>query len=267
MAHRSGLLPFLLTTILCTAAPAIAADSPPAEPLQIAVAANFSACLDEILAAWTGQGGAPAVVAVGSTGRHYAQITNGAPFDLFFAADAERPRLLEERGLAVAGSRFTYALGRLVLWAPKLATEGEDPLLLLAGRRYEHLAIANPRLAPYGRATRQVLEGLGVWDELERGDSARLVMGQSVGQAWQFVAAGAAQAGLLAFSQTIGLENRAGVLPIPETAYDPIEQQAVLLARGRDHPAARAFLEFVRGPVAAPILAEYGYRAPGGEAP
>ena len=131
----------------------------------------------------------------------------------------------------------------------------------------QHLAIANPRLAPYGRAARQVLENLGLWDDLSHGDGPRLVVGQSVGQAWQFVATGAAEAGLLAFSQTVALEDRSGVLPIPASLHDPIEQHAVLLTRGRDHPDARAFLDFLRSPAAAPILQAHGYRIPGEDAP
>ena len=242
------------------------------EPLQIAVAANFKTCLEEIRAAYSEQGGSPVVLIVGSTGRHFAQIRAGAPFDLFFAADQERPRLLEESSHTVAGTRFTYAIGRLVLWAPAvdIPVEGDLRAILSAGE-FHHLAIANPRLAPYGRAARQTLESLGLWEKL----ADRLVTGQSVGQAWQFVASGAAEAGLLAGSQAavLGESGRGGaatpadVLSIPEDHHDPIIQQAVVLDRARDNPEAGAFLDFVRTPAARAIIRAHGYRVPESNAP
>jgi molybdate transport system substrate-binding protein len=226
------------------------------EPLQIAVAANFQACLREIVADYTDQGGSPAVVIVGSTGRHFAQIRNGAPFDLFFAADEIRPRLLEESGHAVPGSRFTYAFGRLVLWAPDIeSTSGTKATDVLATGAFDHLAIANPRLAPYGLAARQMLKSLGLWETL----SDRLVTGQTVGQAWQFVASGSAEAGLLAASQTASLEDSAGIYPVSDHLYESIVQQAVLLKRAADNPAARDFLSFVKSPAAGALIRAAGY--------
>lgn len=235
-----------------------------AEPLQIAVAANFEACLRQIAAACADRGGPPAVLIVGSTGRHFAQIKNGAPFDLFFAADEERPRLLEQEGYAAAGSRFTYALGRLVLWAPGVTASADAAAAeVLAAGRFRHLAIANPRLAPYGRAARQTLEALRLWDDL----SDRLVTGQSVGQAWQFVASGAAEAGLLAASQAVSVAGAGGVFPVPPHLHGPIIQQVVLLNRAAENPAARAFLDFLRGPEARALIRSAGYGIAEGGAP
>ncbi|MBU8870019.1 MAG: molybdate ABC transporter substrate-binding protein [Gemmatimonadales bacterium] len=261
------------------------------ELLQIAVAANFKVCLEEIQAAYEEQGGSRAVLIIGSTGRHFAQIKTGAPFDLFFAADRERPRLLEESGHAVVGTRFTYALGKLVLWVPgvdrrtdqkantsTVRARGDDGFFeagaVLAAGDFRHLAIANPRLAPYGLAARQTLEHLGLWDKL----ADKLVTGQSVGQAWQFVASGAAELGLLAGSQTVVLEDagQAGsggsadssaVLPIPPEYHDPIIQQVVLLERARGNQAARDFMTFVRGSIAQGVIQAHGYRLPEKNAP
>lgn len=258
---------FLLQVCLIAvvAAPAPAQESDPAaEPLQIAVAANFAGCLEQLSVLWQARGEPAPTLIVGSTGRHFAQIQAGAPFDLFLAADAERPRLLCESGEAVPGSRFTYALGRLVLWAPGLDTDPDatwvealdDPALL-------HLAIADPRVAPYGQAAEQALERSGRRAAFE----GRMVTGRSVGQAWQFVASGAAEAGLLAYSQTLAGAEPADVRPVPQDLYDPIGQQAVLLARARDNAAAARFLEFLRSPEASAVIVSFGYRVPSGETP
>lgn len=256
---------FVLALLLISAFAAGAQELPVrhddrTEPLQIAVAANFSGCLEQIALLWQQQGEPGPTLIVGSTGRHFAQIRAGAPFDLFLAADSERPRRLCESGDAVADSRFTYALGRLVLWAPGLVLRPEatwtDPL---ADPQLQHLALADPRVAPYGMAARQALQRTGHWDEL----AGRRVTGRSVGQAWQFVASGAAEAGLLAFSQTVSAADPASVRPVPADLHDPIEQQAVLLERARDNEAARRFLAFLRSPAAAEVIASFGYRFPG----
>ena len=226
------------------------------QPLQIAVAANFKICLEEICEAYTENGGSPTVLIVGSTGRHFAQINNGAPFDLFFAADQKRPRLLEDAGLAVEHTRFTYATGRLVLWSSVgHIRPGEDAAAVLKAADFRHLAVANPDLAPYGRAARQTLESLGLTAKL----ADRLVTGQSVGQAWQFVASGAAEWGLVAASQAVARGNRTAVLPIPSEYHDPIIQQVVLLERARDNAAAMDFLSFVQSPAARAIIQANGY--------
>jgi len=255
---------FTVGTAWSVASPSRAGNRDSDGPLQIAVAANFASCLEEILVLWEGAGHAPATVIVGSTGRHFAQINNGAPFDVFLAADADRPRRLEEENFAVPGSRFCYALGRLVLWAPGIEIAPDAAAAdLLRDAPYHHLAIANPRLAPYGRAAQQFLEAIGVWDGL----GERLVTGQSVGQTWQFVASGAAEAGLLALSQTKKLEDEHAVLIVPAEFYASIVQEAVLLERARDNEEATRFLKFLGTDEARNVIRAYGYGVPEDGAP
>jgi molybdate transport system substrate-binding protein len=220
-----------------------------AAEIRVAVASNFAPTLRDIAARF----GQRVSLITGSTGKHYAQISNGAPFDAFFAADVQRAQRLEEAGLAVAGSRFTYAIGKLVLWSPR--ADYVDPAgAVLKHGDYRHLALANPTLAPYGRAAREVLQAQGLWQTLQ----PRLVRGESVGQAFQFVGSGNAPLGFVAWSQI----QRPGETPsgswwkIPETLYTPIAQQALLL---NDSAPARAFLAFVRGPQARQIIQAYGY--------
>ncbi len=228
-----------------------------AETVQAAVAANFAEPMRAIAAAFEAETGHRVLLSVSSTGKHYAQIRHGAPFDLFLAADAARPARLEAQGLAIPGTRYTYAIGRLVLWSPVAdLVDGAGKVLEMGD--FAHLAIAHPRLAPYGAAARQVLEARGVWDTL----AARLVRGESVGQAYQFVVTGNAELGFLALSQLVG----PGKAPsgswwvVPATLYDPIEQQVVLL---RDTPAARALWTFLKGTAARRIISGYGYAVPG----
>lgn len=261
------LVPFLVFALAALVAGADAGESEaPAgsEPLQIAVAANFAGCLEQLAELWHGQGEPAPTLIIGSTGRHFAQIQAGAPFDLFLAADAERPRRLCDAGQAVEASRFTYAVGRLALWAPGLEGGPDTPwTALLDESGLQHLAIADPRVAPYGQAARQALQGVERWEAL--GD--RIVTGRSVGQAWQFVASGAAEAGLLAYSQTLAGAEPEDVWPVPAELYAPIEQQAVLLRRAADKEAAGRFLEFLRSPAAAEVIASFGYRSPRDRSP
>lgn len=226
-----------------------------AEPLRVAVASNFAGTMRAIADRFERQASDRVVLSSGSTGRHYAQIVNGAPFDLFLAADAERPRLLEEAGLAIPGSRFTYALGRLVLWSPRASYVDVAGDVLRQGP-FRHLAIANPALAPYGRAARQVLQGSGLWARLED----RLVMGENVAQAYQFVASGNAELGFVSASQLGPNGVSGGSAWFPDQGlYDPIEQQVVGLT---DAPAARALLAYLRGDEAAAIIRANGYLVP-----
>jgi molybdate transport system substrate-binding protein len=196
----------------------------------------------------------------GSTGGLYAQIVQGAPVDVFMAADRARPRLLVERGLGLAETRFTYAVGRLVLWGRELRMRDGDGAAILRGGRFTHLAIASPKLAPYGAAAQTVLRRLGVLDAL----SKKLVYGQNIAQTFQFVATGNAAIGLVALSQMKQGETDQFWV-VPAALYDPIRQDAVLLRRGRDNAAAVAFMHFLRGKAARPILESFGYvkrRAP-----
>jgi molybdate transport system substrate-binding protein len=237
-----------------------------AEEVHVAVAANFVAPLEAIGEAFEAARGHRLLVSSGSTGKLYAQVVQGAPFEVFLAADAEHPARLEAAGLAVAGSRVTYARGRLALWAPGL-DPGEAPASLeeaLRAADLRHLALANPKTAPYGAATRQVLEHLGLWASL----SPRLVRGESVGQAFQYVHTGNAEMGFVALSQLrdLGEEPRGSWWPVPESLHEPLEQQAVLLRPGESHPGARALLAFLRSPTARSVLARFGYGVdPGGE--
>lgn len=231
-----------------------------ADEIHVAVASNFTAAMQTIAARFEAQSGERVVLAFGSTGRHYAQIVNGAPFDAFFAADARRPALLEQAGLAVPGSRFTYARGRLVLWSPRAGYVDAQGEVLDNG--FRHLAIANPRLAPYGRAAEEVLRALGLWSRVYD----RLVRGENVAQAFQFVASGNAELGFVAAAQL--KQPGAGVggsrWEVPESLYSPITQQAVLLA---DKAAARALLAYVRGPEGRRLVEQYGYGVPDSKVP
>jgi len=224
--------------------------------IQVAVASNFIATAQQIAARFEAASGHRVLLSSGSTGKHYAQITHGAPFDVFLAADAQRPTLLEQKGLALPGTRFTYALGRLVLWSP--AGQGlEASLQTLQQARFRHLAQANPRLAPYGKAAQQVLQKHGLWQALQ----GRLVRGENVGQAYQFVVSGNAELGFVAYSQVLSRQDGpAGSLwMVPPEDYQPIAQQAVLL---RGTAAARAFFDYLRGEQARSIITAAGYDLP-----
>src|SRR5688572_6192465 len=182
------------------------------------------------------------LISAGSTGNHYAQIRNGAPFEAFFSADAERPTLLEQQGVAVVGSRFLYAVGRLVLWSPRPSFVDADGRLLENGS-FRFLAIANPDLAPYGAAAREVLTARNLWSLLQ----PKLVQGQDIGQTYSFVYTGNAELGFVAYSQLKkpGVEVAGSYWLVPENLHRPIAQEAVLL---RDVPAARELVELVQSP-------------------
>lgn len=224
-----------------------------ADEIRVAVASNFRYTMSELADLFEQTSGHRVILISGSTGKHYAQIMNGAPFDAFFAADSARPSRLEAEQKAVAGSRFTYAMGKLVLWSPVegyVDSRGE----ILKNGGFRHLAIANPTLAPYGEAARQVLEVLGLMQDL--GD--RLVSGENIGQAFLFVNSGNAQLGFVAWSQLKrnDLPAKGSFWLVPENLYPPIEQQAVLL---RDNEAAEAFMSFIRSGKAARIIRAHGY--------
>jgi molybdate transport system substrate-binding protein len=222
------------------------------EEVHVAVAQNFALPFAEIARELEAASGPRVVTTTGSTGALYTQIAAGAPFAVFLAADEERPRRLVDDGLAVAESRFTYARGRLALWRPGL--EIADGAALLAGGEFDHLAMANPATAPYGRAARQALETLGVWPAVE----AKVVLGSDVGQAYQFVATGNADLGLIARSQ-LDHEAEGSAWLVPERLHAPIEQQAVLLASAAGDEAAIELLDWLRGPEARRVLERFGY--------
>jgi len=227
-----------------------------ADEIRVAVASNFRQAMGAAAERFEQRSGHEAILISGSTGKHYAQIVNGAPFDAFFAADAERPRRLDAERRIVPGTRFTYAVGKLVLWS---ADKGRvDPMGdVLRFGAFEHLAIANPELAPYGAAAQQVLQGLGLWESL----SDRLVRGENIGQAFQFVVTGNAELGFVAAAQ-LAIPGRAfegSSWQPPQSLYDPIEQQAVLL---RDTSAGQVFRTFMQGEEARALIRSYGYDVP-----
>ena len=222
-----------------------------------AVAANFAEPAERLASLFTAETGHALTLSSGSTGTLYAQIVQGAPFDLLLAADAERPELLETAGLAVKGSRLTYAFGRLTLWSPDPTRIGKDGRQVLRKAAFRHLAIANPDLAPYGRAARQALEHFGLWEALE----PKLVMGQNIGQTFAMAATGNAELALAAASHVTSARNRSrgSHWQVPVSAHEPIRQQAVLLQRGKDNAAATGFLAFLRTPQARETITAYGY--------
>lgn len=244
MTPLAGLL-FLL--IVAVAGPALAAET------QVAVAANFTAPAKEIAAAFTTATGHRAVLSFGSSGQFYAQIAHGAPFEVFLSADAERPSKAEQEGFAVPGARFTYAVGRLVLFSKTPGLVDGRGAVLKAGR-FAHIAIADPAAAPYGAAALQTMQKLGVYPALR----SRIVQGASIAQAYQFVQTGAAELGFVALSQVVNEPGGSRWL-VPENLHAPIEQQAVLLKTGAANPAARDFLAFLKSRQAVAIIRRYGY--------
>ncbi len=226
-----------------------------ADEVSVAVAANFTDATRRLAPLFEQATGHRLKISYGSTGKLYAQIENGAPFEVFLAADTARPLKAEQAGLAVSGSHFIYARGRLVLWSAKAGLfDAGETYLKNAG--FAHLAMANPKTAPYGHAARQVLEQLGLWSALQ----SELVRGDSIAQTFQFVATGNAEAGFVAYSQVKGWPGEAGSLwLIPQAYYTPIEQAAVLLRRGAANPGAQAFLDFIQGTVARQVIEGYGY--------
>ena len=245
------LRPALLAFLIACLAPASGAAE-----VSVAVAANFTAPMQKIAAAFEQASGHRAALAFGSTGRFYAQVRNGAPFQVLLAADDETPQRLEQEGLAVPGTRFTYAIGRLVLWsATPAVVDAQGEVLRKPGEG--RIAIADPRLAPYGAAAVEVMRKLGVAQALQ----PRLVQGESIGQAFQFTSTGNAAMGFVALSQVMsdGRISRGSWWVVPAALHTPIRQDAVLLPPGRDNPAARALLEFLRGDAAQAILRAHGY--------
>jgi len=228
-----------------------------AEQVMVAVAANFSGASEVLEAEFEAASGHSVETALGSSGRFFAQITNGAPFQVFLSADQDKPAALEEAGLAVAGSRFTYAIGSLVLWSAQPNYIGTDGLVLAQGQ-FERLAIANPRLAPYGMAAMQVLDRL----DIDAATRRKIIRGENIAQTYQFVSTGNAELGFVALSQIVA----AGRIPtgsgwiVPTELYEPIRQDAVLLEKGAASVAAQDFFEFLRSSRGREIIASFGYR-------
>lgn len=228
-----------------------------AEHALIAVATNFAEVAQQLELAYELGGKNQVTLATGSTGKLYAQIINGAPYDMFLAADHERPTLLETSGIAVAGTRQVYAIGRLTLWSADPAFVAGDGRDILSAGAFDSLAIANPKLAPYGAAAKQTLQSLKLWDSLE----SRIVMGENVGQAHALVATRNVALGLVALSSATSPRN---VSPgsrwdVPANLHEPILQELVLLQRASDNAAATGFLEFLQSGQARAIIESFGY--------
>ncbi|WP_338486814.1 molybdate ABC transporter substrate-binding protein [Pseudomonas trivialis] len=235
---------------------ALAFGSAQADEVQVAVAANFTAPIQAIAADFEKDTGHKLVASYGATGQFYTQIKNGAPFDVFLSADDTTAQKLENEGDTVKGSRFTYAVGTLALWSARdgyVDAKGE----VLKENQFKHLSIANPKAAPYGLAATQVLAKQGLTEQVKD----KLVEGQNITQAYQFVSTGNAELGFVALSQIYkdGKVTHGSAWIVPASLHDPIKQDAVILTRGKDNAAAKALVDYLKGPKAAAVIKSYGY--------
>lgn len=239
-------LPFLLAFL----SSAVLADE-----VQVAVAANFTAPIQKIAPEFEKETGHRIVPSFGSTGKIYAQIKNGAPFEVLLAADDETPaKLIAENG-GVAGTQFTYALGKLVLWSARPGVVDAEGEILKQGR-FSHISLANPKLAPYGAAGIETMKALGAYDA----NQAKIVTAENIGQAYQFVSSGNADLGFVALSQVLKdgkIEGSAWI--VPAKYYTRIRQDAVILANGKGKPAAEALMKYLKGDKAKAVIKSFGY--------
>jgi molybdate transport system substrate-binding protein len=235
---------------------AVVAAVAPADEVVVAVAANFAVPMEQIAAAFERATGHKVTASYGSTGNLYAQIRNGAPFEGFLAAGAKTPTKLEKEGLAVAGSRFTYAVGHLVLWSPKQGFVDDKGAVIERGH-FRKLAIANPKLAPYGAAAVQTLRALGLEHRLR----PKLVVGENIAQTYQFVASGTVELGFVALSQVThaGKMEEGSAWIVPAKMHRPIRQDAVILTKGERNPVVAELMEFLRGEEGRAIIHAFGY--------
>ena len=227
-----------------------------AEEVQVAVAANFTAPMKVIAADFEKATGHKTVLTFGATGKFYAQITNGAPFDVLLAADDETPVKLEKENGSIAGSRFTYAIGKLVLCSTKpdlVDAKGE----VLKKASFEHIALANPKLAPYGAAAVETMSKLGLLEKLQ----PKFVQGDSIGQTFTFVATGNAELGFVALSQVVegGKIKNGSAWIVPANLHNPIRQDAVILTKGKDNKAASALIDYLKSEPARVVIRSFGY--------
>lgn len=226
-----------------------------ADEVSVAVAANFTAPMQKIATEFEKDTGHKVVATSGSTGKFYAQIKNGAPFEVLLAADDETPARLLKENAAVAGSQFTYAIGKLVLWSARpTVVDGKGEVLKKGG--FNHIALANPKLAPYGAAAVQAMKTLGVYDALQ----PKIVTAENITQSYQFISSGNALLGFVALSQVLKegkIEGSAWL--VPPSLYPPIRQNAVTLEKGKGKPAAEALVKYLKADKAKAIIKSFGY--------
>ncbi len=235
-----------------------AASGVHADEVSVAVAANFTTPMQIISAEFEKDTGHKVVASFGSTGKFYAQIKNGAPFEVLLTADDETPAKLIAEYAAVAGSQFTYAIGKLVLWSAKAGLVDNEGAVLKKGN-FDHLSIANPKLAPYGAAGVEVLKGLGAYDRVR----PKIVMAENISQAYQFISTGNAPLGFVALSQVLkGGKIEGSSWIVPAKLYPPIRQDAVVLEKGKGKPAALALAKYLKGDKSIAIIKSFGYELP-----
>lgn len=240
---------------LAAASLALLATPAWADTVTLAVAANFSAPMQKLAAAFEQETGHKVVAAFGSTGKFYTQIKNGAPFEVLLAADDDTPAKLIQEGAAVTGSAYTYAIGKLVLWSAQPGVVDAAGEVLKKGN-FAHLSLANPKLAPYGTAGVETLKALGVYAAIQ----PKIVLAENITQAQQFVSSGNAELGLVALSQVLkGGQIAGSAWIVPSQLYTPIRQDAVLLLPGKGKPAAQALLQYLKGDAARTLIKSYGY--------
>ena len=227
-----------------------------ADEIQVAVAANFTAPMQKIAAQFESETGHTVHLAFGATGQFYAQIKNGAPFDILLAADDGTPEKIEKEGLGVPNSRFTYAIGKLVLWSARPGYVDDKGQILKTGD-FRHLAIANPKLAPYGQAAIETLTARNLLDTVR----SKFVQGENISQTYQFVASGNAELGFVALSQVMkdGKITDGSAWIVPDDLHAPIRQDAVLLQNGKGKPAAAALMKYLAGDKARAVIHAFGY--------
>ena len=253
MHRRQSRLARRLLTLIAALSPWLAAQ---AEQVHVAVAANFTAPAKVLASIFEKTTGHQARLSFGATGAFYTQIKNGAPFDILLAADDERPIRLEKEGDTVPGSRFTYAIGQLVLWSAKPGfVDGEGAVL--KGGNFNKIAIANPKLAPYGAAAVETMDKLGLAAAL----TPKLVTGESIGQTYNFIATGNAELGFVALAQVLdgGKMKSGSMWVVPAKYHAPIIQDAVILKRAAANPAAKAWMALMRSPNTQDFIRSYGY--------
>ena len=231
-----------------------------ANDVLVAVASNFHNPFREIAEQFERMTRHKVQIVSGSTGKLYAQIINGAPFELFIAGDTKRPRLLRQNLKAVSSTQFTYAIGKITLWSPNLDVISEDGKLILYKKKFKHIAMANPITAPYGKAALQALKKLGLLKKLQ----PLIVQGENINQVFQFIFSQNAELGIVSLSQVLDPKNnkKGSRWDIPSELYDPLEQDAVILDKGKDNPGTIALWNFLRSEFSKRVIKKYGYGLP-----